>query len=53
MIEFLDDTHMIWDVRVAIDQFLGAIGAGLADDFIALDHDYVKMLISSPVCGGH
>jgi len=29
MIEFLDDTHLIWDVRVAIDQFLGAMGAGL------------------------
>jgi len=27
--------------------------AGLTDDFIALDHDYVKMLINSPVCGGH
>ena len=29
MIEFLNDTHMIWDVRVAIDQFFGAMGAGL------------------------
>jgi protein NrfD len=29
MIEFLDDIHMIWDMRVAIDQLLGAIGAGM------------------------
>jgi protein NrfD len=29
MIEFLDDIHLIWDIRVAIDQLLGAIGAGM------------------------
>jgi protein NrfD len=29
MIEFLDDIHLIWDIRVAVDQLLGAIGAGM------------------------
>jgi formate-dependent nitrite reductase membrane component NrfD len=29
MIDFANDTRMIWDFRVALDQFLGALGAGL------------------------